>query len=107
HPTWMPLTDHEASLAVGSIAIDPVDPDIVYVGTGEANRSCDSYYGRGILRSTNGGQSWKQLGAEGSPSGNTGPFNGKAVARIIIDPATAGSKTSTTLWASTTFGFFT
>src|SRR2546421_286417 len=48
HPTWMPLTDHEASLAVGSIAIDPVDPDIIYVGTGEPNRSCDSYYGRGI-----------------------------------------------------------
>ena len=44
-PTWVPLTDHEASLAVGSIAIDPVNPEIVYVGTGEPNGSCDSYYG--------------------------------------------------------------
>src|SRR5262249_16388090 len=50
-PHWEPLTDQEASLAVGAIAVDPVDPDIVYVGTGEANRSCDSYYGQGILRS--------------------------------------------------------
>src|SRR4051812_18503531 len=47
-PVWTPLTDHEPSLAVGAIAIDPVDPEIVYVGTGEANRSCESYYGRGI-----------------------------------------------------------
>ena len=106
HPTWTPLTDHEASLAVGAIAIDPVDSNIIYLGTGEANRSCDSYYGRGILRSVNGGRTWKLLGGAGELLGNSGPFAGKAVARIIIDPATAGSKTSTTLWASTTFGFF-
>jgi len=105
HPTWTPLTDHEASLAVGAIAIDPMDSDIIYVGTGEANRSCDSYYGRGILRSADGGRSWMLLGGDGAPFGNPGPFVGKAVARIIIDPATAGSKTSTTLWASTTFDF--
>ena len=106
HPTWMPLTDHEASLAVGSIAIDPVDPDIIYVGTGEPNRSCDSYYGRGILRSVNGGRTWKLLAGVGSPLANPGPFAGKAVARIIIDPVSAGSKTNTTLWAATTIGVY-
>ena len=105
HPHWTPLTDHEASLAVGSIAIDPVDPDIVYVGTGEPNRSCDSYYGQGILRSTDGGEHWKLLGATaGDVFGNPGPFVGRAVARILIDPATAGSRHHTTLWASTTIG---
>ena len=106
HPTWIPLTDHEASLAVGSIAIDPVDPDIIYVGTGEPNRSCDSYYGRGILRSVNGGRTWKLLAGVGSPLANPGPFAGKAVARIIIDPVSAGSKTNTTLWAATTIGVY-
>ncbi len=106
-PEVRPLTDHEASLAVGAIAIDPVDPDIIYVGTGEANRSCDSYYGHGILRSVNGGRTWKLLGGGGAPFDNPGPFAGKAIARIIIDPTTAGSRTRTTLWASTTFGFFT
>jgi photosystem II stability/assembly factor-like uncharacterized protein len=105
-PHWDPLTDHEASLAVGAIAVDPVNPDIVYVGTGEANRSCDSYYGQGILRSTDGGQHWTVLGGGGDPFGNQGPFVGKAVSKILIDPASAGSATSTTIWAATTFGFF-
>ena len=62
-PRWWPLSDHEASLAVGSIAIDPKNPKIIYVGTGEPNFSCDSYYGRGILRSTDGGLSWRALRA--------------------------------------------
>jgi hypothetical protein len=106
NPRWEPLTDHEASLAVGSIAIDPVDPRIVYVGTGEPNRSCDSYYGQGILRSTDGGEHWKLLGGGGGVFNNPGPFVGRSVAKIIIDPATAGSRNHTTLWASTTIGVF-
>ena len=89
-PHWFPLTDHEASLAVGSIAIDPKDPSIIYVGTGEPNFSCDSYYGRGILRSTNGGISWKLLGGGGEPFDNTGPFVGKSVSKILIDPVHRG-----------------
>ena len=105
-PEWTPLTDEEASLAVGAIAIDPVNPNIIYVGTGEANRSCDSYYGQGILRSTNGGRTWTLLGNTGNPFGNPGPFVGKAVSRILIDRATAGSASATTLWASTTIGVF-
>jgi hypothetical protein len=83
-----------------------VNPDIVYVGTGEANRSCDSYYGQGILRSTDGGRNWTLLGGGGDPFGNPGPFVGKTVSKILIDPTTAGSARSTTLWAATTFGFF-
>jgi photosystem II stability/assembly factor-like uncharacterized protein len=106
HPHWEPLTDHEASLAVGSIAVDPVDPRIVYVGTGEPNRSCDSYYGQGILRSTDGGEHWTLLGGGGGVFNNPGPFVGRSVARIIIDPKTAGSRHHTTLWASTTIGVF-
>ena len=105
-PHWEPLTDHEASLAVGAIAVDPVDPDIIYVGTGEANRACDSYYGQGILRSDDGGKHWTLLGSGGNAFNNPGPFVGKAVARILIDPATAGSTRSTTIWAATTIGVF-
>jgi photosystem II stability/assembly factor-like uncharacterized protein len=105
-PSWDPLTDHEASLAVGAIAIDPVNPNIIYVGTGEANLSCDSYYGQGVLRSTDGGKRWTLLGGGGDPFGNAGPFVGKAISKILIDPTTAGSATGTTLWASTTLGVF-
>jgi len=65
--TWLPLTDAQASLAVGSIALDPSNPSIVYVGTGEENFNGDSYYGEGILKSTDGGQTWTHI---------TGPFGG-------------------------------
>ena len=62
-PTFTPLTDDQPSLAVGDIAVDPVNPQILYVGTGEGNGGCDSYYGRGILRSTDGGATWTNFGA--------------------------------------------
>jgi hypothetical protein len=61
---WTPLTDGEATLAVGAIAIQPQlsnsDPtrSVVLVGTGETDSSADSYYGLGILRSTDAGQTW-------------------------------------------------
>lgn len=73
--TWTPLLDHpvqpngtalpvaDYSLAVGAIAVDP--SGTVYVGTGEGNGSVDSYYGAGILKSTDGGQTWIQLLAIG------------------------------------------
>jgi hypothetical protein len=60
--TWTPLTDGQASLAVGSIASDPNNPSTNYVGTGEANNSGDSYYGVGLLKSNDGGATWNLLG---------------------------------------------
>ena len=62
--SWRPLTDSECSLAMVSIAIDPVNPEIIYAGTGEQHFSGDSYYGCGVLRSTNGGMTWEQLGSD-------------------------------------------
>lgn len=56
--TWQPTSDNESSLSMGAIAIDPVEPDIVYAGTGEATYSGVSYYGRGLLKSTDGGANW-------------------------------------------------
>jgi len=58
---WTPLTDAQPSLAVGSIAIDPLNHSIIYVGTGEENFSVDSYFGAGILKTTNAGSSWTQI----------------------------------------------
>src|SRR5258708_9360347 len=59
--TWSPLTDAQPSLANGAIALDPSNPDVVYVGSGEENFAIDSYYGAGILKSTNAGSSWKNI----------------------------------------------
>ena len=55
---WTPLTDDQASLAIGAIAIDPNNPNTVFVGTGEPNFSIDSYYGQGLLKSTDAGATW-------------------------------------------------
>src|SRR5216684_4436051 len=64
---WTALTDNQATLAIGAIAIQPQlsipDPtkSVVLVGTGETNSSADSYYGLGILRSPDGGVSWDPI----------------------------------------------
>ncbi|WP_407930702.1 VPS10 domain-containing protein, partial [Ignavibacterium album] len=56
--SWTPLTDGEVSMAMGAIVVDPTNSNIIYAGTGEATYSGASYYGRGLLKSTNGGVTW-------------------------------------------------
>jgi photosystem II stability/assembly factor-like uncharacterized protein len=55
---WTPLTDDQASMAIGSLVIDPSNPNVIYAGTGEATYSIVSYYGAGLLKTTDGGNSW-------------------------------------------------
>lgn len=56
--TWRPLTDGLPDLSVGAVAWAPSDPDIVYVGTGEAGFAVDFIPGIGLLRSDDGGETW-------------------------------------------------
>jgi photosystem II stability/assembly factor-like uncharacterized protein len=76
---WTPLFDQEAALSVGAIALDPLDSQIVYAGTGEVNPGGGSvaYGGIGVLRSTDHGGSWTPLGLEATGS----------IGRIRIDPS--------------------
>jgi len=55
--TWTPLTDNQPSLSVGSIVLDPSNSATIYVGTGEEYGLFEfgSYYGAGVLKSTDGG----------------------------------------------------
>lgn len=59
---WTPLTDNQATLSIGSIAIQPGNSDpaksLILAATGEANNSGDSYFGLGILRSSDAGNNW-------------------------------------------------
>jgi photosystem II stability/assembly factor-like uncharacterized protein len=98
HPTFTPIGDRIwPSLAVGSIALDlsgaATKPAVIYVGTGEVNLGLDSYYGIGILKSSDGGSTWslttgKNLVPVTSPAQYEldGPFVGTGVSKILIDP---------------------
>ena len=100
--TWTALGDTQCSLAIGSIAIDPVNPKIVYAGTGEQNNSADSYYGCGVLRSVDGGDTWTVFGSDVfvSPTGG-----GARIGHILIDRASAGT-TNAVVLASSSFGLY-
>ncbi len=56
--SFVPITDREISMSSGSIYVDPSNTNVLYYGTGEATYSGVSYHGNGILRSTDGGNSW-------------------------------------------------
>ena len=64
--TWVPKTDFFPSLSVGALVIDPMNPGIIYCGTGEANISTDSYAGFGMLKSIDYGETWFTSGLEDS-----------------------------------------
>jgi hypothetical protein len=100
--SWTPLTDSQCSLAVGAITLDPVDPNIIYVGTGEPNFSGDSYYGCGALRSTDGGATWTSL----ENSAFITATGGARVSQIVIDPRGAGTPDATVVYAATSFGLY-
>lgn len=79
--TWQALIDDQPSLAVGAIALQPGNSNVIVVGTGETNSSGDSYYGMGILRSTDGGNTWTQV-THDAP--NTHSFVGVGFSKIAF-----------------------
>jgi photosystem II stability/assembly factor-like uncharacterized protein len=74
--TWTPVGDQSASLAMGSIAFAPSNQSVVYAGTGESSLGFDTYYGAGVLKSTNRGLTWTQTCTVAGP---TCPFIGPYV----------------------------
>jgi hypothetical protein len=88
--TWTPLTDGAASLAIGALALDPANPQVIYAGTGEANNGNDSLFSVGILKSRDGGATWRLLGAATGDAGfagrHAGGHSGLHIATIVVDP---------------------
>ncbi|MGQ9919483.1 MAG: WD40/YVTN/BNR-like repeat-containing protein, partial [Bryobacteraceae bacterium] len=74
--TWTPIFQNEGSYSIGDVAMDPRDPNVLWVGTGERNAQRSVGYGDGVYRSADGGRTWKNMGLK--QSGNIG--------RIVIDP---------------------
>jgi PKD repeat protein/photosystem II stability/assembly factor-like uncharacterized protein len=60
-PQWEIVSDFLENMAVGSLAQDPIDPQVIYMGTGEGFNNLDAVRGRGIYRTTDGGNTWEVL----------------------------------------------
>ena len=78
---WVPKTDNLPSLAIGALAIAPTNDNVIYAGTGEGALSGDSYTGNGILKSTDGGNTWAQVSGD--------YFMGVSISRLVVDPTNA------------------
>jgi len=74
--TWKPIFDKQGSYSIGCLAMDPVDPRVVWIGTGENNSQRSVGFGDGIYKSLDGGRTWKRKGLE----------NSEHIAKILIDP---------------------
>ncbi|HMF16282.1 MAG TPA: hypothetical protein VKE98_03705, partial [Gemmataceae bacterium] len=59
--TWKPIFDDQSTSSIGCIALAPSDPNVVYVGSGEANIRGNVAAGNGIYKSTDGGKTWKHV----------------------------------------------
>lgn len=59
---WMPIFDNFSYLAIGAIAIDPSNTNIIYAGTGDRNFGGGSYNGNGLYQSNDFGDSWTNIG---------------------------------------------
>jgi photosystem II stability/assembly factor-like uncharacterized protein len=73
---WKPIFKHASTSSIGAIAVAPSNPNLVWVGTGEANIRNDVIPGTGVYLSTDGGSTWRRMGLE-----KVGQ-----IARIVVDP---------------------
>ncbi len=73
---WQPVFDGQGSYSIGWVTLDPTNPDVVWVGTGESNSQRSVSYGDGVYKSIDGGHSWKNVGLKSS----------EHIGRIVVDP---------------------
>jgi photosystem II stability/assembly factor-like uncharacterized protein len=74
--TWNPIFDDQPTGSIGSLAVAPSNPDILYVGSGEGLRRPDLSVGDGIYKSTDAGRTWQHFGLR----------DAQQIGTIIIDP---------------------
>jgi photosystem II stability/assembly factor-like uncharacterized protein len=74
--TWTPVFDDQGSYSIGALGLDPKNPHVLWVGTGENNSQRSVGYGDGVYRTDDGGKTWNHLGLKSS----------EHIGRIVIDP---------------------
>jgi len=92
---WTALTDTQCNLTIGALSMDAADPNVLFAATGEYNVNS---WGCGILRSTDGGASWTQVGATSFRVTRGGqPAGSAAFGRILVSRPPGGSVANTVL----------
>ncbi len=74
--SWTPVFDDQPSYSIGSVTIDPADPAVVWVGTGENVSGRHVAWGDGVYRSPDGGKTWRRMGLDTS----------EHIGKILVDP---------------------
>jgi photosystem II stability/assembly factor-like uncharacterized protein len=73
---WKPIFDGQPIASIGALAVAPSDPKVVYAGTGESDIRANLSSGDGVYKSTDGGQTWANIGLRDS----------RQISRIVVDP---------------------
>lgn len=74
--TWTPIFDDQASYSIGTVTIDPNNPNVIWVGTGENVSGRHVGWGDGVYKSADGGKRWQQMGLAKS----------EHIGKILVDP---------------------
>ncbi len=74
--TWTPIFDSQPVASIGALAVSTSNPEIIYVGSGEADMRSDISLGNGVYKSTDAGKTWSYLGLHDT----------RQIGRILIDP---------------------